>query len=251
MKNQIGITLNGDVPLDLFVEVIRHFNELITNLSHELAGDVKIDWQIAELEAGSATAEIVGYASDINIVERVVCAYETVGRALEMKKPIPYSSSVVKAAEGIASIIDGRISSVEFHTTDDFTSCITESPTAIGKPTRINVYGTITGLVETLSRRQTLRFILYDDLFDKAIKCFFEEDQREMMRDIWDKKVTVTGRITRDAITGRPLEMHDIQNVKIISDRPQGSFKRARGVIPWREGNEYAEVIIRRIRDEE
>lgn len=30
---------------------------------------------------------------------------------------------------------------------------------------------------------------------------------------------------------------------------PKGSYKQARGIIPWREGDELPEVLIRRIRD--
>ncbi len=249
-KDRIGLILNGDVPLELFAEAMRYFSELIDQLSREIGKDAEIEWQIVDLDAGSASATVCGISPNFDLVERVVNAYETVGNSLELKKTIPYSSAVVKAANAITDILDGKISSLEFFTTD-YSSHITESTTAEGKVTRCRIYGSVSGLVETLSRRQTLRFVLYDNLFDRAVKCFFEEHQREMMRNVWDKKVSVTGMILRDWATGRPLEVRDIERVEIISDPLRGSFKNVRGVIPWREGDEFAEKTIRRVRDEE
>jgi hypothetical protein len=249
-KDRIGLTLNGDVSLDLFAEAMRHFSELIDQLSCEIGQDAQIEWQVVELDTGSATAAVCGISPNFEMVERVVNAYETIGAALELKKTIPYSSSVVKAANSIANILDGKISSLEFFTPDS-SSHITESTSVEGKIARSIVFGSISGLVETLSRRQTLRFILYDNLFDRAVKCFFEENQREMMRNVWDKKVNVTGMVLRDLGTGRPLEVRNIERVEIIPDTTHGSFKAARGVIPWKEGYELSDKIIRRVRDED
>lgn len=249
-KDRIGLTLNGDIPLLLFSEAIQHFSELVSQLSREIGGDGEIDWQIVDLEAGSATATIVGLSPDYLLVERVVGAYENVGKALETRKQIPYSNSVVKAAKALTGILNGKITSIEFHTPDQ-SSYISQSSDVIDKPAKVIVFSAITGLVETLSRRQSLRFILYDDLFDKAVKCYFEESQREMMRDVWDKKVTVTGKVLRDASLGRPLEVREIENVVIITDQQRGSFRHSRGAIPWDDGNEPSEKTIRRIRNEE
>jgi hypothetical protein len=243
-KNWIGLTLNGDVSLNLYAEAVHHFSELVFQLSREIGGDHFVEWQIIELESGSATAVVAGICPDIELVEKIVGAYENVGRALENKKPIPYSYPVVKAAQAITNLLNGKISSVEFYTTDDYSSHITECVYPSGKPNKIKVYGTVIGLVETLSRRQTLRFILYDDLFNRGVKCFFEEHQRDMMRHVWDKRVT-------DLETGRPLEVSDVEKVDVISDQPRGSFRRARGSLPWIEGADPTERTIRRIRDEE
>lgn len=249
-KDRISLTLNGDIPLLLFSEAIQHFSDLITQLSREVSGKGEIEWQIAELEAGSATATIIGISQDYVSVERVIGAYEHIGHALETHTTIPYSPDVVKAAKALTDILDGKVTSIEL-TTPNHTSLITQAAGAFEKPTRTVVFGTVTGLVETLSRRQSLRFIVYDDLFDKAVKCFFEESQREMMRDVWDKKVVVTGKVVRNSTDGRPIEVREIENVKIISDRPRNSFRRARGIIPWDESYEPSEKIIRQIRDEE
>jgi hypothetical protein len=71
------------------------------------------------------------------------------------------------------------------------------------------------------------------------------------LRDIWGKNVTVIGYIYRDMITGRPLEIHDIQSIDVIQTPEPGAYKKARGILPWRLGDETAEQTIRRIRDDE
>jgi hypothetical protein len=249
-KDKISLTLNGDVPLRLFSEAILHFNELVNQLSREICTEKEVEWRIEDLEAGSATATIIGISEDYYSIERVVGAYETIGKALESHKPIPYSPAVVKAASSLTSILNGKVTSIELNT-PDFSSYITQSSELSEKHTQTIVFGTVRGLVETLSRRQSLRFIVYDELFDKAVKCFFEESQIEMIRDIWDKKVIVSGKVVRDTLSGRPIEVREIKAVNIIPATNSKGFRQVRGIIPWKDGNEPSEKIIRRIRDEE
>lgn len=61
-----------------------------------------------------------------------------------------------------------------------------------------------------------------------------------MIRNMWGKYVTVTGKIYRDPITGRPLEVCKLEGVEILQDEPPGSYKRARGAIPWKDGTELS-----------
>ena len=250
MKNKIGITFFGEVPLEIFAKAINHFQELIKELSLEIEPNANIEWQINELEAGSATAGIISVYPDVEKVERIVTAYEVIGKALSSNRPIPYNEKISDAAKKITSVIDGKVDSIEFFT-PEFSSHIDEVMDSLEKKKRKIVYGTVTGLVETVSRRQTLRFMLYDKLFDKAVKCIVGEDRKDLMRDIWDKQVIVTGQILRETTTGKPIQIKEIESIEIITDKLEGNFLRARGVIPWKEGSEYAEDIIRRIRDEE
>ncbi len=109
-------------------------------------------------------------------------------------------------------------------------------------------FGVITGEVEILSKRGCLKFIIYDSIFDKPVTCFLEKEE-ELMRGIWGKQVAVVGLITRDSKSGRPLEIHDVKRVEIVKDAP-GSYKSAYGIIPYNEGEEPSEILIRRLRDD-
>jgi len=251
MKNKIGMRLFGEVPLEIYAKTLQNLHTLITELTKQIEPGTKIEWSIDELEVGSAFTAVKGYYFEMEKVEKVVIGFENTGIALSKNQPIPYNQKVTNAANQLVKVINGKVSSIDFITTPDFFVEVYKSPDLESEKGKSLGYGTITGRVETLSSRQTLRFILYDSLFDRAIKCVVDEDKKELLKEIWDKDVTVTGLIRRDVITGRPNEIRNIEDIKILTEKPQGNFLKARGIIPWKEGTEKAENIIRRLRDEE
>jgi hypothetical protein len=246
-KDTLILTLNGEIPLAEFAKALEHFSELVGALSNEIAGSLEVEWEVVHLESGSATASVQGSSTMEGVVERIVEAYETVGRSLEIGAPIPYSDQVIEEAKAITRVLNGKIKSVSFKT-DQFEAEVVE-PSSEVEVKREYLPGTITGEVDTLSRRRGLKFMLYDHLFDKAVVCNLKENQQEIMREAWGKRVTVHGSILRDPETGRPLAAHNITKVEIHPDNLPGSYKRARGAIPWKEGMELPESVIRRLRD--
>ncbi len=66
------------------------------------------------------------------------------------------------------------------------------------------------------------------------------------MRDAWGHIADVTGVITRDADTGRPLALRRVTSVDVVDEGDTMGFLRARGAVG---GIEPAEGVIRRIRD--
>ena len=109
--------------------------------------------------------------------------------------------------------------------------------------------GAITGRVQTLGERAGLRFNLYDAPFDRAVACYLTPGQEEIIRDAWGKRARVSGRITREGSTGRPLAIRNIVAVDILQDAEPGSYRQARGAVPRLPGAMLAEDAIRRLRD--
>lgn len=253
-KDTLTLTLTGEVPLSSFALAMSELNSLLEALTKDiLRGEenTEIHWEVTELEAGSATAVITGFSSEIDKVERVVAGFGVVGTSLHNNRPIPYSQDVVEHARLITSLLNGNgngyIKSVGF--TTDEVQIILDTPIKEEKEiTQYHRLGVIKGVVETIIGRPKVRITIYDALFDKAVTCHLESDQREMARNVWGKKVAVTGLIKRDQATGRPIEVREIVEIKEIHETP-GSFKRAGGAIPWREGTRRSEEIIRESRD--
>jgi len=246
-QDTLTLKLNGVIPLADFAKSVEKFSDLIAALSEEIGGSSDVEWNIAQLESGSAIATIQGYASDQRVVDRIIQGYETVARSLDLGLPIPYSDDVADAARKITQVIDGKIKSVMFitdHQSAEITKAVTEEP-----QDKNYTLGTVTGVVDTLSRRRGLRFTLYDALFDRGVICHLSEDKQEVMRGAWGNRVIVHGRIQRDPETGRPLVVRDISHVEIEEVVAPGSYKRARGVLPWKYGDPPAEEVIRRHRD--
>ncbi len=248
-KDTLTLALEGDVGLNEFSEAVRQFTALVHALSQEIGDESPIEWIIQELYSSSAVATVQGICETEGVVDRVVDAYATVGNALASGQDIPFSYGVARAATSLTGVLDGGITSIRFETADSDV-IITGKPSAGYKSRPMKyAFGTVKGTVQTLMMRKSLKFMLYDHLFDKAISCYLKEGQEEEMRNAWGKRAAVFGRVGREPEYGRPVVVRDVNNIRIIRDVEPGSYKRAKGAIPWKEGDEPAEIIIRRLRD--
>ena len=110
--------------------------------------------------------------------------------------------------------------------------------------------GTVTGRVQTLQARGSLRFTLYDLVHDKAISCFLRPGAEDLMRGAWGNVVEVTGLVTRDAVTDRPRSVRDVIDIQRVNvDYSPGKFMEAEGVLTPVPEALSSEAIIRNLRD--
>jgi hypothetical protein len=243
-NDTLTIELNGEVSLSDFSESIRNFKSLIDALSKEIGTSTKIDWMIEDLNSGSALTTIRGYSDDIPSVEKVVQAFSIIGNSLLNKQSIPYSEEISKKALALTKIINGKITSIRFETIfgdSVIASTANEKTTGI-----IYSYGSIKGTVETVTKRRSHKFILYEQIFDRAIPCYLDEEQEEKMRDAWGKIVTVSGLIGRQPDTGCPVNITNISHIQVHKPTLPGSYRAARGILKLRK---RSEDIIRSMRD--
>jgi len=144
----LTLALEGDVPLDLFVEAMRRWQTLINDLSSEIAQGEKIEWIIENLEAGSAIATVRGEAHAPALVERVARGYEVIGTALQDRQPIPFSSQIQADSFQLTGILNGKITAMRLATPEDSATIV--SPTLevhmleVAPPTLFS-YGAIEG----------------------------------------------------------------------------------------------------------
>lgn len=250
VSTTITFALDGDaVSLETFAEEMRHFSGLLRALAVELSRKDEIAWFIEDLQRSSAIATIRGEAEDIRAVERVVSGVIVVGKALARFEPVPYSPGVVKQAEKIVARLNGEIRSVRFETSDEDVTVYGPSVSKSTVTPTLSAYGAVEGRVQTLSSRGGLRFTLYDTLRDRAVSCYLQEGQQELMRGIWGQRALVEGWVTRDAVTGRPVTIRRVRNVELIPDVTPGSYRRARGALPRGPHDLPPEEAIRRLRD--
>lgn len=247
-NNTLTLFLEGDIFLQQFTETLRHFQNLVNALTEEVAQGFEINWLIEDLHGGSALATIIGVAAEQEPIQRVVQAYTLVGQALQAQHPIPFSPIVSREAKAITKALGKNITEIRFITAE--TDTVIYDVFDEKRETLPNVsFGAVKGNVQALSSRGSLKFTLYDTVFDKPVTCFLKEGQEAKMRDIWGKEVTVTGRITRSLHDGQPKSIRDITSIEPAS--LSGNYKHARGVLRWTAQDEPAEVSIRRIRDVE
>lgn len=247
MHDTVTLVLSGEVTLDAFATAVRRFGGLVSSLSKEVADDAEIEWVVDDLAPGSALATVRGLGEP-DQVGRVVEAYERVGQSLEEHQPPPYSRDVVREAEGLTKILNGRIDFIRLETASR-DAVVRRRPKIESEPSSVEAYGAVQGQIDTLARRRGLRFTLYDSVFDRAVSCYLETDQEDLMRYAWGKRALVEGWVKRDAETGRPLTVRKIQNVEVLDESNGGTFRDARGAIPP-NSEASPEEIIRRVRND-
>lgn len=249
--NTLTLALEGDVLLHQFNETMRRFQNLVNALSQEVAEGFEITWFIDALQGGSALATIIGIADEEEPVQKVVNAYTIIGKSLQYREPIPFSQHVAREAQALTHVIGDRITEIRFITAerDSVIYGVFDEKLASIAP-RVS-FGGVKGRVQGLNSRRNLKFTVYDSIYDKPVTCFLKEGQEEKMRDIWGKEVIVFGHVTRGIDDGQPKSIRDISSIDTVLDVIPGSYKTARGILNWSEGDEPAEVSIRRVRDAE
>lgn len=246
------LALEGDVKLDQFSEAVTHFHRLLLQLAQEVAAGTKIEWDLEDLQYGSAMMVVAGRAETEEPVLEVVSAFEAVGRSLQHHQPIPYSRPVAKEAEALTKLIYGDIKAVRLGTARQ--EAIIYSlfdAKKIGTAQLLVSFGSVKGRVQSISNRGKLRFTLYDAVFDKPVSCYVTEGRQDILTDIWDKVVFVSGRVTRQPDSGQPVSVREITAIDVVPIIEAGSYRKARGILAGGGEPEPAEVSIRRLRDAE
>ncbi len=245
-KDTLTFDLGGAVDIRHLEDAISRFHRLVKALTPRNAG---VTWIVDDLHTGSAVATLRGEAADRSVVERVVEDYEDIGGTLERGASLEkYGRRVSAAVEAVREITVHaeyvRLATLEG---DYVLRGVRHEHEFIGAAT--TSIGAITGHVETLSSRGNLRFNLYDLVFDRPVACYLMEGQEERMREAWGRLARVSGQISREPGSGRPTSIRRISSIEVLPEVEPGSFRQARGALPWEPGDERSEQAIRRIRD--
>lgn len=247
-NDSITLGLTGEVSLDQLTEAVKNLSALVTALSAEVARPGEAEWIVEYLDAGSATLTFAGQAAEEETVEKIVRAYEVVGRSLESGDPIPYSPKVEDAAKRITNLLNGAVTAVRFETPEATATLV--SPSVKPEAQRqLHAYSAVEGRVQTLTSRGGLRFVLYDSLFGKPVYCYLKAGGEDQMRGAWDRRAVVEGWVSREPITGRPVSVRQVTSVRLLDQGARGSYRKARGAVPLGEGDLPPEETIRKLRD--
>jgi len=246
-NDSVTLFLEGSPTLDDYVQALSGLRGLLNAISQEVLKGTQIEWRIDALEASSALASFRGETADVALVEQAADVYLGVGRALKAGESVapPYRRSV----KMIRDVLTDRVPSVRFETAqDDVTVSLAQQAQVIPFPQREPEaqFGAVEGRIQTLSRRGSLRFILFDLVHDKAVTCYLAPDQEGLMLDVWGRLAIVEGVVKRDPVSGRPTTVRHVTDVVLTPERERGEWRSARGVQP---SDEASETRIRRIRD--
>ena len=109
--NTLTLALNGPVSLADFASETDNLQKLVVALAKKITPNAAVEWEIADLQEGSAITTIRGETAKPDALEAIVTGYEIVGDCLRNETVIPYGPSVAKPARGIAALLNGHITS--------------------------------------------------------------------------------------------------------------------------------------------
>lgn len=231
--NELTLGLEGEVTLEDFSKAMRRFREIVEGLENEVAPTSKIDWVIDSLQNGSAIASIRGIpvkSEDIEAVRRIRQEYIELGRKVVHGETLTNDPPVVQAVTELRKLINGRITSIRFETTEK--KYVIKKHT-IFVPIKTywdtDTFGGARGRVQSISDRQYLHFVLYDYNDDHAIACSYPNGTRKKIRDVWGKFVYVEGIVNRDTETDLVTSIHDISNITVVKERKPQEWRKALG----------------------
>ena len=252
-RDTFTFTVEGGIELADFTGSLQLLTNFVQALSAEIAKGTTIRWRIEDLKRGSAIAVLRGEvetSETSDAPERIIRGIGIVTTSLVTGDPIPYSAPVQEAAIALTRAIQGSITALHLQTDESDVTITTPILEEDERGLKTHALGTIDGIVQTLQRREGYIFTLYDSLLDRPIRCYLHPEQENLMREAWGKRVRVTGRIGRDALTGRAIDIRDIWDVQILSEVPSGSYKKALGILASDDPT-LPEVLVRKLRDAE
>lgn len=249
MSDLITLVMDGKPTLALFATGVRHFHDLVTALTAEQARAGQVEWALDDLQYSSAviTAKGVGPSE---MVARTVRRYEEVARDLATDRALEFTGKTRAAVEGLLGVLDTVVPDLVFQTSEEeyivrpAAEGAEEPATRSGVP--ISSLGTVEGRVQAMSNRKSLRFTLYDVLWDRAVSCYLTQEQADAMADLWDQYVVVEGTVNRDPLSGRPTSVRDIVSVERTERGDPDAYLRARGAAPAPPGADKPEEVLRR-----
>lgn len=250
----ITLMLEGDVTLETFATAVKSLDSLIGALTVGEGGG--IEWKVEDLQPGSALATIKGYSPHAERVERVVRGYSDVGRALRENVQIHRGRKISGPAMKLGRLVGDGVKRVRFETQEE--TVVLHHPPARRPRAADNVvslpgngtvvaFGAVEGEVQTLTKRNVLRFTLYDALNDRPVSCYLQSGQEDLMREVWGKHAIVEGLVNRDPTDGHPIAVRQVS--KITPKLEEGDYTQARAILPLKPDAELPEVTIMRLRD--
>ena len=245
-NHTLTLALGGPVEIGQFQEGITRFQRLVSALTPGKG----VKWVVVDLQYGSAAITLAAETEVAAKAEQVVADFDSIGKALSNHEPLPDRRHKKRAQQAVAGLqaLAHTMEYVRLETPSGDYIVPGQNGVAPSPGVRISI-GAITGRVQTLTNRGGLRFNLYDHIHDKAVACYLQSGQEELMRAAWGRRARVSGTVSRDGKLGLPVAVRQILKVEVLPEPTPGSYQRARGALAGLPGYETPEAVIRRLRD--
>lgn len=248
----LSLRIEGDITIEAFRDALANFLHLIREVEAFVSGERSVRWTLEELRHGSPAvmtwrgtprpqrkkkaqvvepdyAPVVGRTllSGVRKLERgegrpEAFTDEALDATLNLAR--------VKMRRGINALSligENGADKTEAPNVLEVTERVAASVNEIIAP-RYTAPGAVEGMLQAISSRGVLHFVIYDSIFGARVRCDIPDTLKPVALAAFDERVLVTGIVSRDA-EGHP---RDIKVRHIETIRPEGLPQSIRGLDP-------------------
>ncbi len=185
IPSDLTLELGPDkVPYRDFGRAVSAFANLLSEVSEEACGDSKaVQWEISVSEGSLLIRADIPATTDIKSANLI-------------------RGAVQRPSERLRRTLDRfpRVAPVtRLLTGEDRCDILAERHGETGRhPSQIAEYGTVEGILDTLSARGRLRFTISEPIWNMAVRCIVPDEQAEAMRTMWRQRVAAHGMVQYD-----------------------------------------------------
>lgn len=163
----------------------------------------QVRWTVA-VTSGSANIHLTAHSQNDQFglpkIHELVGAIHEGIRIIETSaaKPPYFSDYALRKTNELASLVKGGIDSFDVKWKQQTTRLSSQSSDHIRSllRTAYKSWGSVDGVLREISERATRKFLLYDDVTDKYIRCHFSADLLPSVLSEFGKRITAFGLIS-------------------------------------------------------
>ena len=248
-KQTISLEVTGQLDLDAFAAAVAGLRELAVALSSDLAPHANVRWELEDLKFGSASVTLRAESNSIAATKLLTRTYSEIWNDIALDRKLSYSRRITDSARKLAALTKRtRVTGLRC-ATGSWTAKVTSLGPNVGEVVdSVSSIGSITGQIESLSRRGDLHLTMVDDVFSSRVSLHLRNGQEELARQAWDIHATVNGTVIEDPGSGRPTDVRNVVSIRPIGGFEVGAWRQAQGAFPWNPGDPPAEQTIRELR---
>ncbi len=250
MRNYtITFAIEGTADLGAFEDAVSAARTLVGELDDARHPDDQIAWVVGPADGGLAGVQLRPCSEDCDRACEVASRVGKIAAAIVADAPIDAPANARKAAWALARL----------PARDGIAAMIIAAGGATHRISRLGRGSAmvpdavktedwyVSGRVAELRAGGEPCMIVIDHEYDHPVCCYIDPEAAMPRPARVGDEVSVFGTVLRAPWFERPLEVRNVTKAKVELD-PENAWKRARGAIKWKPGDEPAEVMIRRLR---
>jgi hypothetical protein len=254
--------IEGAVPFRTFVDVMNRTRLILTELDVAISEQPRggLRWVIRELSVEHSADAVIESLPATNFVDdrlglRVSESFINGVRVVEQEEAFPpyFSETAVRRVGTIAQALSHNggaeydVTHVDAGTSIAITPDVALHAKRVVAP-RYTASGSVLGKLGLISVEGRYRFNVYDALTHRAVRCRFEEEQFEEIKDALRRRVIVTGTVHRN-VRGEPISVTEPQ-LTVLPEEGEGlTTAEIAGLDPNFTGPASVDEYVRKLRD--